>query len=117
MEHRSFPRYLDVLAGRQADVDFAAQVPHSPYGSMSWANAARRAWPLAGELEQMRVIVRDAVAATGRYHLSATTAAHGGGLTRALGRCRQAELLALAQGLADAGTGGVPDDPQCPLRR
>ena len=104
----SFPQYLDVLAGRQADVDFAAQVPHSPVRVyvMGERGAARVA-ASEDELEQMRVIVRDAVAAgalgvtTSRNHGHRTVA---GELAPSVD-ADKAELLALAQGLADAGTG------------
>ena len=30
MELESFPEYLDALAARRCDIDFAAQVPHAP---------------------------------------------------------------------------------------
>ena len=119
----SFPDYLDVLAGRQADVDFAAQVPHSPVRVfvMGERGAAREA-ATPEELLQMRTIVRDGVAAgalgvtTSRNHGHRTVA---GELAPSVDADR-AELLALAGGLADAGTGVfqmIPnshygDDPQ-----
>ena len=119
----SFPDYLDVLAGRQADVDFAAQVPHSPVRVfvMGERGAAREA-ATPEELRQMRAIVRDGVAAgalgvtTSRNHGHRTVA---GELAPSVDADR-AELLALAGGLADAGTGVfqmIPnshygDDPQ-----
>ncbi|WP_261390662.1 amidohydrolase family protein [Caenibius sp. WL] len=122
----SFPDYLDVLAGRQADVDFAAQIPHSPVRVyvMGERGAAREA-ATADELQQMRAIVGDAVAAgalgvtTSRNHGHRTVA---GELAPSVDADR-AELLALAQGLADAGTGVfqmIPnahygDDPQADM--
>ncbi|AZI37326.1 putative hydrolase [Caenibius tardaugens NBRC 16725] len=119
----SFPEYLDVLAGREADVDFAAQVPHSPVRVfvMGERGAARVA-ATSDELQQMREIVREGVAAgalgvtTSRNHGHRTVA---GELAPSVDADR-AELLALAGGLADAGTGVfqmIPnshygDDPQ-----
>ena len=119
----SFPEYLEVLAGRHADVDFAAQVPHSPVRVfvMGERGAARVA-ATPDELQQMREIVHEGVAAgalgvtTSRNHGHRTVA---GELAPSVDADR-AELLALAGGLADAGTGVfqmIPnshygDDPQ-----
>jgi len=122
----SFPDYLDVLSGRQADVDFAAQIPHSPVRVyVMGERGAARAAATADELQQMRGIVREAVAAgalgvtTSRNHGHRTVA---GELAPSVDADRK-ELLALAQGLADAGTGVfqmIPnahygDDPQADM--
>ena len=104
----SFPDYLDALDARQADVDFAAQVPHSPIRVfVMGARGAAREPASADELAQMRDIVEEAVRAgalgvtTSRSHGHRTVA---GELAPSVD-ADSAELLALAQGLAGAGTG------------
>ncbi len=105
---QSFPDYLDALDCRRTDVDFAAQLPHSPVRVfvMGERGAAREP-ASADELAAMTEIVREAVAAgalgvtTSRSHGHRTVA---GELAPSVDADTN-ELLALAQGLAQAGTG------------
>lgn len=104
----TFPDYLDALDQRHTDIDFAAQVPHSAVRVfvMGERGAAREpATP--DDLAAMRSIVREAVEA-GAIGVS-TSQSHGhrtvdGELAPSVDAAHD-ELLTLAQGLADAGTG------------
>ena len=104
----TFPEYLDALDARETDVDFAAQLPHSAVRVFVMGErGAAREQASAEDLAAMRGIVREAVEAGA---LGVTTSqSHGhrtvdGDLAPSVDAA-QAELLALAQGLADAGTG------------
>ena len=104
----SFPEYLDALEARRTDIDFAAQLPHSAVRVfvMGERGAAREP-ATAEDLASMRAIVREALEA-GAIGVS-TSQSHGhrtvdGELAPSVDAA-QTELLALAQGLADAGTG------------
>lgn len=104
----SFPEYLDALNARKTDIDFAAQLPHSAVRVfvMGERGAAREPATEA-DLAAMRDIVREAVEA-GAIGVT-TSQSHGhrtvdGDLAPSVDAA-QDELLALAQGLADAGAG------------
>lgn len=104
----SFPEYLDALDQRQADIDFAAQLPHSAVRVfvMGERGAARKP-ATEQDLAAMRAIVHEAISA-GALGVS-TSQSHGhrtvdGDLAPSVD-ADHAELLALAHGLADAGTG------------
>jgi N-acyl-D-aspartate/D-glutamate deacylase len=104
----TFPDYLDALDARRADVDFAAQIPHSPVRIyvMGERGAAREPASDA-ELGAMTEIVREAIAAgalgvtTSRSHGHRTVAGELAPSVDADSR----ELLALANGLGQAGSG------------
>jgi len=104
----SFPDYLDVLEGREADVDFAAQLPHSAVRVyvMGERGAAREP-ATAAELAAMTGIVREAIEA-GAIGVT-TSQSHGhrtvdGEWAPSIDAPAE-ELLALARGLRDAGAG------------
>jgi N-acyl-D-aspartate/D-glutamate deacylase len=104
----TFPEYLDALDKRQADVDFAAQLPHSAVRVFVMGErGAAREQASDGDLAAMRAIVCEAVEAGA---LGVTTSqSHGhrtvdGDLAPSVDAAH-AELLALAQGLADADAG------------
>ena len=104
----TFPQYLDALEQRHADIDFAAQLPHSPLRVFVMGErGASQEPPTADDLAAMRDLTAQAMRAgalgvstshspahrylTGEFAPSVTTG------TR--------ELLALADGLRDAGMG------------
>jgi len=104
----TFPDYLDALDKRHADIDFAAQLPHSPLRVyVMGERGANREPPTDADLAEMRRLTAEAVRAgalgvstshnpshrypDGEYAPSVKTDEH--------------ELLALAEGLRDAGMG------------
>ncbi len=104
----TFPDYLDALAGRQFDVDVAAQLPHSALRVyVMGARAATGEAPTADDLAAMRRLTAEAVRAgalgvsTSRNLMHRTKA---GELAPSL-HSDEAELQALADGLKDAGAG------------
>jgi N-acyl-D-amino-acid deacylase len=104
----TFPQYLDALAERRLDIDVAAQLPHSALRVyVMGERGARREPPSAADLEQMRALTAEAVRAgafgvsTSRNMLHRTVA---GDLAPSL-HSEEDELLALAGGLRDAGSG------------
>ena len=104
----TFPEYLDALERRHADIDFAAQLPHNPLRVyvMGERGAACEP-PTADDLAEMRRLTAEAVRA-GAIGVSTThNIAHrfrDGRLVPSVSTEEQ-EILALAHGLADAGTG------------
>jgi N-acyl-D-amino-acid deacylase len=104
----TFPQYLDALSERRLDLDIAAQIPHSALRVYVMGDrGARREAPSAADLQQMRMLTAEAVRAgaigvsTSRNMLHRTVA---GDLAPSL-HSEEEELLALAQGLRDAGAG------------
>ncbi|WP_116366507.1 N-acyl-D-amino-acid deacylase family protein [Parahaliea mediterranea] len=105
----SFPEYLDALQQRQADVDFATQVPHAAVRvHVMGQRGADREAASAAELERMTELVAEGVRA-GAFGVSTSrTLAHrtaDGDLAPTIG-AGEAELMALAAGLKRAD-GGV----------
>lgn len=105
----TFPDYLDALAQRTADVDFAAQLPHSPLRVyVMGKRGADREPPTEKDLAHMRALTTEAVKA-GAIGVSTSLSLHhrtaGGALAPSV-MTEEQELLALAAGLRDAG-GGV----------
>ncbi len=104
----TFPEYLDALAGRQLDIDIAAQLPHSALRVyVMGERGARREPPTDADLAEMRRLTAEAIHAgalgvtTSRNILHRTRA---GELAPSL-NSPEDELLALAGGLRDAGAG------------
>jgi N-acyl-D-aspartate/D-glutamate deacylase len=104
----TFPDYLDALEARELDVDIAAQLPHSALRVyVMGERAATHEPPNADDLAQMRALTTEAIRAgaigvsTSRNLMHRTKA---GDLAPSL-FSEEDELLALAQGLRDAGTG------------
>ncbi|MET0379654.1 MAG: amidohydrolase family protein [Spongiibacteraceae bacterium] len=104
----TFPDYLDALSQRTADIDFAALLPHSPLRVyVMGERGANMEPPTAADLSTMRQLVADAVRA-GAFGVSTSrNLAHRfrDGKPAPSVLTEQDELLALAQGLADAGAG------------
>jgi len=117
----TFPEYLDALEERQSDIDFAAQVPHSPVRVyVMGTRGAELEPPTEDDLMQMRRLVREAVEAGALGVSTSRSLAHrtkAGQLAPSV-RTEDREAVALADGLRDAGTGVyqiIPDtslDPQ-----
>jgi len=104
----TFPQYLDALDQRRLDLDVAAQLPHSALRVyVMGERGARREAPTGADLARMRALTTEAVRAgalgvsTSRNMLHRTKA---GALAPSL-HSEEDELLALAGGLRDAGTG------------
>jgi N-acyl-D-aspartate/D-glutamate deacylase len=104
----SFPDYLDALDRRQADIDFAAQLPHNPLRVYVMGERGAACEPPTPEdLAAMRALTAEAVRAGA---VGVTTTRHlahryrdGRNVPTVLGEHR--EVLALAEGLRDAGAG------------
>ena len=104
----SFPDYLDALDDRHLDIDVAAQIPHSALRIyVMGERAGRHEAPTAADLEQMRALVSEGIAAgafgvtTSRNMMHRTKA---GELAPSL-HSDVDELCALMDGLADADAG------------
>ena len=104
----TFPEYLDAIEQRHADIDFAAQLPHNPLRVyvMGERGAACEP-PTEDDLDRMRQLTAEALRA-GAIGVSTTrNIAHrfrDGRPVPSISTEEQ-EILALAQGLRDAGTG------------
>jgi N-acyl-D-amino-acid deacylase len=104
----TFPEYLDALSQRRADIDFAAQLPHNPLRVFVMGRrGAECEPPTEADLAQMRALTAEAVRA-GAIGVSTTrNIAHrfrDGRPVPSLSTEEQ-EILAMAQGLRDAGSG------------
>lgn len=104
----SFPEYLDAIDQPRA-IDFGAQVPHGALRTfvMGERGGDHESRPTAEELDQMRTIITDAVRAGALGWSTSRTLVHkasDGSPTPSLTASRE-ELLAIAQGLKDAGDG------------
>ncbi len=104
----TFPDYLDALEKRELDVDVAAQLPHSALRVyVMGERAASHEPPNAHDLAEMRRLTTEAIRAgaigvtTSRNLMHRTKA---GALAPSL-FSEEDELVALARGLRDAGTG------------
>ena len=105
---RTFPDYMDFLETRVSDIDFAAQVPHAPVRVFVMGERGVNREPAtAAELEQMTAIVAEGIAAGALGVSTSRNLNHRtvtGDMAPTVG-AETAELLALAQGLKQAGTG------------
>jgi len=104
----TFPEYLDMIEQRHADIDFAAQIPHNPLRVyVMGERGAELEPPTDNDLAQMRALVTEAIKA-GALGVSTTrNMAHrfrDGRLVPSVSS-EETEILALAEGLRDAGTG------------
>jgi N-acyl-D-aspartate/D-glutamate deacylase len=104
----SFRDYLDALQQRRSDIDFAAQIPHSPLRVyVMGKRGADLEPPTEADLTQMTALVKDAVQA-GALGVSTSRALNHqtreGKAAPSVGT-EVRELLALAEGLKQAGRG------------
>ena len=116
----SFPQYLDALGARGADIDFAAQLPHSPLRVyVMGERGAELEPPTEDDLAAMRKLTAEAMHAGAVGVSTSRTFAHRfkDGRPAPSVNTEDEEVLTLADGLRDAGTGVfqlVPDSFQSP---
>lgn len=104
----TFPEYLDALDQRETDVDFAAQIPHSPIRVYVMGDrGVNLEPPTEDDLAEMRRITREAIEAGAIGVTTSRQLAHAfrDGRPAPSTKTEVDELLALADGLRDAGTG------------
>jgi N-acyl-D-aspartate/D-glutamate deacylase len=106
----SFPQYLDVLDKLPHDMDIAAQLPHGALRLyVMGERGARLEAATPADIAQMRALTADAMRAGAIGFSSSRTAIHRtakGTPTPSL-RAAEDELLGIAHGLADAGSGVI----------
>jgi N-acyl-D-aspartate/D-glutamate deacylase len=104
----TFPEYLDALEQRHSDIDFATQLPHSPLRVyVMGERGARLEPPTAEDLAEMRRLTTEAIRAGALGVTTSRSYTHrfrSGELAPSVSTEDQ-EVLALAEGLRDAGTG------------
>ncbi len=104
----SFPEYLDFLDARSYDMDIGTQLPHAALRVyVMGMRGAQREAATDGDIAQMRKLTAEAVRAGALGFSSSRTLNHRsitGEPTPTL-TAAEAELVGIAQGLADAGTG------------
>ena len=104
----TFPEYMDVLAGRQFDMDVGAQIPHAALRVyVMGQRGADREPATPEEVAEMRRIVAEAVSAGALGVSTSRSLNHRtsrGAPTPSL-KAEYDELLGLAVGLKDAGRG------------
>ncbi|MDB5397659.1 MAG: amidohydrolase [Rhodospirillales bacterium] len=104
----SFPEYLDALDKREADIDFAAQIPHGPVRvNVMGQRGADREPPTVADLAEMTRIVAEAIRAGALGVTTSRSMAHrtAAGELAPTVTSEEQELLALADGLRQAGAG------------
>jgi N-acyl-D-aspartate/D-glutamate deacylase len=105
----SFPEYLDALDQRVADIDFAAQIAHGPVRvHVMGRRGADREPPTEADMAEMTRIVAEAVKAGAIGVTTSRSMAHRAvdGTLAPTVTSEEKELMALAEGLRQAG-GGV----------
>jgi len=111
---QSFPDYLDALDQRHADLDFATQIPHSPLRVyVMGERGANLEPPTLEDLVEMRRCVTEAVKAGALGVSSSRNLFHrfrSGALAPSV-TTEEDEVLALAEGLRDAGSGVFQCNP------
>jgi len=103
----TFPDYLDALDKRHADIDFAAQLPHSPLRIYVMGERGLDQPPTAYDLKEMRRLTMEAMEAGALGVTTSRSLTHrfrSGKLAPSVPTEEQ-ELFALAEGLRDAGKG------------
>lgn len=104
----TFPEYLDALARRETDIDFAAQLPHSPLRVyVMGERGANLEPPTEQDLAEMRRLTCEAVKAGALGVSTSRNLAHRfrDGQSAPSVNTEEFELMALAQGLRDAQSG------------
>ena len=104
----TYPQYLDALAARDYDVDIASQLPHSPLRVFVMGErGANLEPPTEADLAEMRRLTTEAIHAGAIGVSTSRNLNHrfrNGDLAPSVST-EETELLALADGLRDAGTG------------
>jgi N-acyl-D-amino-acid deacylase len=113
----TFPEYLDALDSRQRDIDVAAYLPHSPLRVyVMGQRGADREPATAEDLTRMRALTKEAIEvgalgfASSRFALHKTES----GSPIPTYDAAQAEISAIAGGVADAGGGLIQFVPDIP---
>jgi N-acyl-D-amino-acid deacylase len=104
----SFPEYLEVIASRHCDIDFAAQLPHSPLRVyVMGERGANREPPTDLDLAEMRRLTTEAIQAGALGVSTSRNVSHRypDGRPTPSTNSEEDELLALAGGLRDANNG------------
>lgn len=104
----TFPEYLDALEQRESDIDFAAQLPHSPLRVyVMGERGANLEPPTQDDLAEMRRLTTQAIQAGALGVTTSRSYAHQfrDGRPAPSVKSEDQEVLALAQGLRDAGKG------------
>ena len=104
----SFPEYLDALEKREADIDFAAQIAHGPVRvNVMGQRGADREPPTEADMAAMTKIVAEAVRAGAIGVTTSRSMAHrtAAGELAPTVTSEEQELMALAEGLRQAGAG------------
>jgi N-acyl-D-aspartate/D-glutamate deacylase len=103
----TFPDYLDALEQRRSDMDFCAQLPHSPLRVYVMGERGIDQPATGEDLAEMRRLVAEAVEAGALGVTTSRTFAHRfrDGRPAPSVHTPEDELLALADGLRDAGKG------------
>ncbi|BBY17952.1 N-acyl-D-amino-acid deacylase family protein [Mycolicibacterium litorale] len=113
----TFPEYLDAVDARPRDIDVAAYLPHSPLRVYTMGQRGADREPATDEdLARMRALAREAVEAGALGFASSRFALHktSSGAPIPTYDAAQAEIAAIASGVADGGGGllqFVPDIP------
>jgi N-acyl-D-amino-acid deacylase len=104
----TFPEYLDFLATRHTDVDFATQLPHSPLRVyVMGERGTNREPPTEADLAEMKRLTREAIEAGALGVSTSRQLAHSfrDGRPAPSTTTEVEELKALAEGLKEAGAG------------
>lgn len=104
----TFPDYLDALDKRESDIDFCAQLPHSPLRVyVMGERGANLEPPTANDLAEMRRLTTEAIQAGAIGVTTSRSYTHmfRDGRPAPSVRTEDLEVLALAEGLRDAGRG------------
>jgi N-acyl-D-amino-acid deacylase len=104
----TFPEYLDVLAQKHTDVDFAAQLPHSPLRVFVMGErGANREPPTNDDLAEMRRLTAEAIRAGALGVTTSRNISHRfpDGRPTPSTNSEEDELMSLAAGLRDVGSG------------
>lgn len=104
----TFPDYLDALEKRESDIDFAAQLPHSPLRVyVMGERGANLEPPTDDDLQEMRRLTKEAIQAGAVGVSTSRSYAHQfrDGRPAPSVNTEDQEILALAEGLRDAGKG------------
>ena len=104
----TFPEYMDFLATRRSDVDFAAQLPHAALRVyVMGQRGADREPATTTDLAEMTRLVREAIEAGAIGASTSRTLAHRtlGGALAPCETAGESELMAIAAGIRQAGRG------------
>ena len=116
----TYPQYLDFLGARRYDMDICGYVPHGPVRVYVMGQRGADREPASAEdLQRMAQVVRQAVAAGAMGFSTSRTFFHrsSDGKSTPSFEAAEAELMALAGALREAGTGAMQlitdfDDPE-----